>query len=128
VPVVVHETDVLRDELPAADVLVANIELAVVETLLARRPGRVVVTSGYLAGERPHAEGGRYAIWSKTVVLRSDRQRRPTGLCHLLQDWTAPSSSEAGYRAARSQVTVCYKGRPATTGSGLRLCPQGDAH
>ncbi len=53
----VHELDVLRDAVPAADVIVANIELAVVESLLARRPARTVVTAGYLAGERPRANG-----------------------------------------------------------------------
>jgi ribosomal protein L11 methyltransferase len=57
VAVVVHEADVLRDELSVADVVVANIELAVVEALLARRPARTCVTSGYLAGERPRVEG-----------------------------------------------------------------------
>jgi ribosomal protein L11 methylase PrmA len=53
----VHRADVLSDDLPRADVVVANIELAVVEALLARRPARSVVTSGYLAGDRPRAEG-----------------------------------------------------------------------
>jgi ribosomal protein L11 methyltransferase len=57
VSVDVHELDVLRDDVPPADVVVANIELAVVEALLARRPARTVVSSGYLAGERPRAEG-----------------------------------------------------------------------
>jgi len=57
VAVVVREADAVRDELPAADVVVANIELAVVEALLARRPARMCVTSGYLAGERPRVEG-----------------------------------------------------------------------
>ena len=57
VSVVVHEADVLRDDLPPADLVVANIELAVVEALLSRRPARTVVTSGYVAGERPRADG-----------------------------------------------------------------------
>jgi ribosomal protein L11 methyltransferase len=78
VPVVVHEADVLRDELPAADVVVANIELAAVEDLLARRPARTVVTSGYLAGERPHAEGWTVVRdleqdgWAAHVLTASD--------------------------------------------------------
>jgi ribosomal protein L11 methyltransferase len=45
--------DVLEDELPDADVVVANIELRVVEQLLGRAAGRRAVTSGYLAGEAP---------------------------------------------------------------------------
>ena len=51
--------DVLVDELPSADVVVANIELGVVEALLARIDARTTVTSGYLASERPEAPGWR---------------------------------------------------------------------
>ena len=57
VEVEVARADVLRDELPDADVVVANIELAVVEALLDRSAARVAVTSGYLAAERPRAQG-----------------------------------------------------------------------
>lgn len=53
VAVEVARYDVLRDELPRADVLVANIELRVVESLFERTAARHVVTSGYLAGETP---------------------------------------------------------------------------
>jgi ribosomal protein L11 methyltransferase len=49
--------DVLVDELPRVDVVVANIELAVVERLLLRRPAAVAVTSGYLASETPRSDG-----------------------------------------------------------------------
>ncbi len=49
--------DVLVHELPQADVVVANIELRVVERLLARTPAPVAVTSGYLAHEVPSAPG-----------------------------------------------------------------------
>ena len=56
VEVDVARADVLLEEFPAADVVVANIELAIVERLLARVRARVVVTSGYLASERPGAE------------------------------------------------------------------------
>ena len=59
VDVEVALADVLLDELPAADVLVANIELAIVERLLVRVGARVAVTSGYLASERP--EAGRWS-------------------------------------------------------------------
>ena len=53
--------DVLRDELPAVDVVVANIELRVVEALLARNPAVVALTSGYLADEAPIVPG-----WDRT--------------------------------------------------------------
>ena len=53
----VVRADVLVDELPDADLLVANIELRVVETLLARRPASRAITSGYLVSEQPQAAG-----------------------------------------------------------------------
>ena len=53
----VHRADVLDDELPRTDVLAANIELRVVEQLLARARSTVAVTSGYLAAEAPLALG-----------------------------------------------------------------------
>ena len=53
----VQLADVLRDELPVSDIVVANIELVVVETLLPRLPARRAITSGYLAGEAPFALG-----------------------------------------------------------------------
>ena len=49
--------DALADPLPAADLVVANIELGIVESLLARRPAGHAITSGYLAGELPRAPG-----------------------------------------------------------------------
>jgi ribosomal protein L11 methyltransferase len=54
-----RRADVLVDELPPADVVVANIELRVVEQLLARIDATKAVTSGYLASERPEAPGWR---------------------------------------------------------------------
>ena len=57
VPIDVSRADVLRDPLPASDVAVANIELAVVELLLERLGAREVVTSGYLDSERPSTLG-----------------------------------------------------------------------
>ena len=53
----VARADVLRDGLPATDVVVANIELPVVERLLERLPLTRVVTSGYFASECPTAPG-----------------------------------------------------------------------
>jgi ribosomal protein L11 methyltransferase len=65
VDVEVAVADVLADDLPDAELVVANIELRVVERLLARhRRTRVVVTSGYLAHETPAASG-----WARTGRL-----------------------------------------------------------
>ncbi|MHB8648848.1 MAG: 50S ribosomal protein L11 methyltransferase [Gaiellaceae bacterium] len=49
--------DALADPLPAADVVVANVALDVVERLLPRLSAPHVVTSGYLDRDTPHAEG-----------------------------------------------------------------------
>lgn len=57
VDVAASRADVLVDELPATDLLVANIELAVVERLLPRVSADLAVTSGYLASEAPRAKG-----------------------------------------------------------------------
>jgi ribosomal protein L11 methyltransferase len=53
-PVETRRLDVLHDPLPERDVIVANIELAVVETLLTRVRASVAVTSGYLATQAPN--------------------------------------------------------------------------
>ncbi|MDQ3891025.1 MAG: 50S ribosomal protein L11 methyltransferase [Actinomycetota bacterium] len=57
VAVDVRAGDVLEEALPYAELAVANIALDVVEELLPRLASRLVVTSGYLARERPHARG-----------------------------------------------------------------------
>ena len=54
-----REGDALHDDLPACDLVVANIALDVVEALLPRLPSRVAVTSGYLDRDEPHAPGWR---------------------------------------------------------------------
>jgi ribosomal protein L11 methyltransferase len=51
--------DGLVDPLPATHVAVANILLAPVAQVLMRVDAQAVVTSGYLAGERPSASGWR---------------------------------------------------------------------
>jgi ribosomal protein L11 methyltransferase len=66
VDVEVRRADVLVDELGEADVVVANIELGVIEPLLARRPAPVAVTSGYVAGRAPNVRGWET---SSTLVL-----------------------------------------------------------
>ena len=45
------------DELPSADIAVANVLLAPVERILARLDARVAITSGYLAADLPRAPG-----------------------------------------------------------------------
>jgi ribosomal protein L11 methyltransferase len=57
VGVEVRRADVLVDEIGEADVLVANIELEVVDALLRRRSAPTVVTSGYLARDAPRTAG-----------------------------------------------------------------------
>lgn len=53
--------DATLDELPPADVAVANIALDTVERVLARLVARTAVTSGYLVHELPQAVGWRRA-------------------------------------------------------------------
>ena len=59
--------DVLVDELPRADVLVANIELEMVEQLLGRVACSIAVTSGYLRSETPTERG-----WARIDRLELD--------------------------------------------------------
>lgn len=59
--------DATVDELPPADVAVANIALHVVEALLPRLAAQDVVTSGYLATEPPRAPG-----WEHVCTLELD--------------------------------------------------------
>jgi ribosomal protein L11 methyltransferase len=73
VAVDVIQADVLNDALPAADLLVANIELGAVESLLARWTGGRAIVSGYLAHEVPSVAG-----W-----MRTER--------HELDGWAADS-------------------------------------
>ncbi len=51
--------DALRERLPSADVVVANVLLGPVEAILARLDAALVVTSGYLATDRVRAPGWR---------------------------------------------------------------------
>ncbi len=54
-----YRADALTDELPAADVVVANVALDVVEALLPRLDARLAVTSGYLERDELRAPGWR---------------------------------------------------------------------
>jgi ribosomal protein L11 methyltransferase len=67
VTVEARQADVLADELPGADLVVANIELRVVEALLARCQAAHAITSGYLAGEAPTAPG-----WTPVEAVEID--------------------------------------------------------
>ena len=68
--------DALHDPLPEAEVAVANVLLAPVEAILARLESELVITSGYLAGERPRVGGWEVRShaeldgWSADVLAR----------------------------------------------------------
>jgi ribosomal protein L11 methyltransferase len=57
VEVTAYRADGLADELPRAEIGVANVALDVVERLLTRLPASRAVTSGYLAADTPDAPG-----------------------------------------------------------------------
>ena len=65
VAVGVLAADAMTDELPSADVAVANISLAAIDALLPRLDARKVITSGYLARDEPCL--GRYARRERRV-------------------------------------------------------------
>jgi ribosomal protein L11 methyltransferase len=72
--------DATGDELPVADVTVANILLAPVEAVLGRLRAGVAITSGYLESDRPQSRG-----WSRDErrVLdgwAADRWTRPVSV------------------------------------------------
>ena len=62
-----HRADALVDELPAVDVVVANVALDVVEPLLPRLDARLAITSGYLERDELEVSG-----WRR--IDRSDRE------------------------------------------------------
>jgi ribosomal protein L11 methyltransferase len=67
VAVEVRRADVLHDELPRTDLVVANIELGTVEALLDRFTAPTALTSGYLAHEAPAARG-----WQRAARVELD--------------------------------------------------------
>ena len=77
VAVAVSALDALHDALPAADTAVANVLLAPVEGMLHRLDAKMVVTSGYLAGERPahsgwtHVRSAELGGWAADVFRRA---------------------------------------------------------
>ena len=62
-----YRADALADDLPAADIVVANVALDVVERLLPRLDARLAITSGYLERDDLEVTG-----WRR--VERSDRE------------------------------------------------------
>jgi ribosomal protein L11 methyltransferase len=75
VQVSVSRGDAVADELPRVDLVVANIELDVVEALLARRPSATAITSGYFASDVPASPGwqrvGRHELdgWAADLLV-----------------------------------------------------------
>jgi ribosomal protein L11 methyltransferase len=57
VEVVARRADFLEDELPAAELTIANVTLDAVEAVGRRVPGDELISSGYLASERPSLQG-----------------------------------------------------------------------
>ena len=78
VEVEIERVDVLRDLLPETDGAIANIALGSVETLAPRCHARWLVTSGYLASERPVADGWAHVSrresesWAADLFERTD--------------------------------------------------------
>lgn len=78
VDVEVRPGDALTGSLPTTDVAVVNVALDVVEAALARLGSRLVVTSGYVASERPEAPGYRGVSrleregWAADVLERAE--------------------------------------------------------
>jgi hypothetical protein len=74
----VRVADATTEELPKVDVAVANISLAVIETLVARLDARSIVTSGYLESDEP--DFGPYVRrersvrdgWAADVIERAE--------------------------------------------------------
>ena len=69
--------DAATAELPAAGAAIANIALDVVESIAARVAASELVTSGYLAGERPQAKGWEHVETRSLEGWAADHFRRP---------------------------------------------------
>jgi hypothetical protein len=67
---------VLEDELPDADIAVANIELATVEALAPRVRARILVTSGYPGREWPSLAGWEHGRRAERDGWAADLHRR----------------------------------------------------
>ena len=78
VDVDVRELDAVVDELPRANVAVANIALVAVEQLLAVLDACYAVTSGYLSHDEPSAPGWERTGREELAGWAADLFRRPT--------------------------------------------------
>jgi ribosomal protein L11 methyltransferase len=78
VEVEARRADALADDLPATDVVLANVQLEAVEQLLPRLAAPLVVTSGYLDRDRPDVGGWEHVDrrevdgWAADVLRLSD--------------------------------------------------------
>jgi ribosomal protein L11 methyltransferase len=78
VEVEARRADALADELPATDVVLANVQLEAVEQLLPRLAAPLVVTYGYLDRDRPDVGGWEHVDrrevdgWAADVLRLSD--------------------------------------------------------
>jgi ribosomal protein L11 methyltransferase len=77
VEMTVERVDALEEALPAADVAIANIEITVSERLAERLPAAVVITSGYLASDRPQPVGLTPVARLEADGWAADRFERP---------------------------------------------------
>jgi ribosomal protein L11 methyltransferase len=76
VEIAVAAVDVLEEPLPAADVALANIELAASERVAGRVHAQVVITSGYLAADRPEPSALRHVSRLEADGWAADRFER----------------------------------------------------
>jgi ribosomal protein L11 methyltransferase len=72
----IRHADVLEDELPDADIAVANIELATVEALAPRVRSGILVTSGYPGREWPSLPGWEHGRRAERDGWAADLHRR----------------------------------------------------
>jgi ribosomal protein L11 methyltransferase len=77
VEIAARRADFLEDELPAAELTVANVTLEAVEAVAGRIPGEELISSGYLASEHPslrgwsHRERREAEGWAADAFVRS---------------------------------------------------------
>ncbi|HET7855192.1 MAG TPA: 50S ribosomal protein L11 methyltransferase [Gaiellaceae bacterium] len=72
----VLQADAAAEDLPDADVVVANISLEAVERIVPRTRGGTALTSGYLESELPNLPGFAHAARSATEGWAADRFER----------------------------------------------------
>jgi ribosomal protein L11 methylase PrmA len=77
VEIAVSRADFLADELPSADLAVANVTLASVEDVAMRVLSTALIASGYVASEQPQPPGWSHQDrredegWAADVFVRS---------------------------------------------------------